>query len=84
MANEQNLIPFFERTESEQREICSKGGKKSGETRRKKRDMKAVMEQLLSFSPTSQSDYEFLINQGVDISSLDPDFINNMLVVNLA
>lgn len=84
MANEQNLIPFSERTESEQREICSEGGKKSGEARRKRRDMKAVMEQLLSLSPTSQSDYEFLINQGVDISSLDPDFINNMLVVNAA
>lgn len=30
MANEQNLIPFSERTESEQREIRSEGGKASG------------------------------------------------------
>lgn len=34
--NEQNLIPFNERTESEQREITQKGGLKSGEVRREK------------------------------------------------
>lgn len=82
--NEKNLIPFSKRSKSEARENGSKGGKKSGEVRRKKRDMKAVMEQLLSLSPTSQSDYKFLFNQGVDLDSLDPDFINNMLVVNAA
>ena len=31
MPNEKNLIPFNERTESEQRAIQSKGGKASGE-----------------------------------------------------
>ena len=84
MANEKNLIPFSERTENEQRKICSKGGKRSGEVRRKKRDMKSVMELLLNLSPTSRSDYEFLLNQGVDLNSLDPDFVNNMLIVNAA
>ncbi|MGN0621823.1 MAG: hypothetical protein ACI4I9_08140 [Porcipelethomonas sp.] len=40
--NEKNLIPFSERTESEQREIRSKGGKASG----KKRSMKAIAKKL--------------------------------------
>lgn len=31
--NDENLIPFSERTESERREICSKGGKASGVAR---------------------------------------------------
>lgn len=38
MANEQNLKPFSERTESEQREIRSKGGKSSGKKRQQKAD----------------------------------------------
>ena len=33
MANEQNLIPFNQRTESEHREIAKKGGKASGVSR---------------------------------------------------
>lgn len=33
MGNEQNLIPFDRRTESEQREIARKGGKASGVSR---------------------------------------------------
>lgn len=46
MLNEKNLIPFSERTESEQREIRKKGGIKSGETRRRKRDMKSCLDEL--------------------------------------
>ena len=40
MANEENLIPFSERTESEQREIARKGGIASGESRRAYRSLK--------------------------------------------
>lgn len=47
MANEQNLKPFSERTESEQREIRSKGGKKSGEVRRQKRLLKDYLQDVL-------------------------------------
>ena len=44
MANEQNLIPLGsgKRSEKEEREMRSRGGKKSGETRRKKTAMKKV------------------------------------------
>lgn len=48
MANEQNLIPFNKRTESEQREYAKKGGQKSGEVRRQRKAMKEQMETLLA------------------------------------
>ena len=48
MANAENLVPFDERTESEQREIRSKGGKASGETRRRKKAMRQAASMLLN------------------------------------
>lgn len=47
MANEENLIPFNERTEKEKREIGIKGGIASGEARRKKKAMREVAEMVL-------------------------------------
>lgn len=47
MANEQNLKPFNERTESEQRAIQKKGGEASGRSRREKRDLRQALEMLL-------------------------------------
>lgn len=49
MANEQNLQPLGndERSKKKARELGAKGGKASGEARRKKRDLKACMEALL-------------------------------------
>ena len=44
MANEQNLIPWNKRTESEQREMQSKGGIASGKARRKKKTLKEIAE----------------------------------------
>lgn len=48
MANEQNLIPNSKRTPSEVRENARKGGIKSGETRRRKKEMRERLEILLS------------------------------------
>lgn len=45
--NEQNLIPFNQLTESEQRALARKGGLASGEARRKKASMKQSMQNLL-------------------------------------
>lgn len=47
--NEENLIGkgFDSRTTEEQREIARKGGKASGETRRRKRDLRLALEVLL-------------------------------------
>lgn len=48
MANNENLIPFGKRTESEQREIRSAGGKASGAARRRKADFKKTLNLLLT------------------------------------
>ena len=84
MANEENLIPFSERSESEAREMGSKGGKKSGEARRKKKSMKQVMDMLLEMPANTIADYQFLADMGIDLNEFSEKEINNMLVVNAA
>ena len=44
---QENLIPCSERSKDETREIGAKGGKASGEARRRKRDIQAAMQALL-------------------------------------
>lgn len=68
MANEQNLKPFDQRTEKEQREIRSKGGKASGEARRARKTLK---EELLS-----------LLSQ--DIKSDDGKVVNTQVAMSVA
>ncbi len=46
--------------------------------------MKQVMEMLLDMPANTSDDYSLLTEEGIDIDSLDPEFINNMLVVNAA
>lgn len=71
MANEQNLIPFNKRTEREQREYARKGGRKSGEVRRKRKAMKEQMEILLSL-PFKQSEaLDFMKDLGIEEDNLD-------------
>lgn len=41
--NSENLVPNTERSQEELREMGRKGGIKSGESRRRQRDMKKVM-----------------------------------------
>lgn len=74
MANEENLIPMDERTENEQREIARKGGKKSGEARRRKKDMKAKMKLLLSLHPTA-SQTELLKALGIPEEDADNEML---------
>ncbi len=47
MANEQNLIPNSQRSPKELREMCRKGGKKSGEVRRAMKSFREVFEEQL-------------------------------------
>lgn len=81
-----NLIPFpkSNRSKDEIREINSKGGKASGATRRKKRDMKQCMELLLSLPASSPYDYQLLADMGMNFADFSTDEINNMLIVNAA
>lgn len=62
--NEKNLIPFSERSESEVREINSKGGRKSGETRRRKKALKALMNDLLSSDIVNDEIYNKTVDMG--------------------
>lgn len=44
----ENLVPLNKRTKDEQRKIQSEGGRKSGETRRRKADFKKTLNALLT------------------------------------
>ncbi|HER9031035.1 TPA: hypothetical protein VM885_001928, partial [Streptococcus pyogenes] len=48
MANEENLIPGNKRSKSELREITRKGGIASGKARRRKKELKTIIEQALN------------------------------------
>ena len=67
MANEQNLSGhgFDERTASEQREIASKGGKASGEARRRKRSLREAMQTMLALE-LSEKEINDLAKKGYD------------------
>lgn len=77
--NENNLIPGAHSLTVEEQ---SRGGKNSGASRRRKRDMKACMQVLLSL-PASEDDYKLLSDMGINIEEF-PEDITNMLVVNAA
>lgn len=74
MANEKNLVPFDERTESEQREIASAGGKASGKARRRKKSLKQKMQLLLSL-PAADNDQAELSAMGVDPDDMDNEMV---------
>ena len=63
MANEKNLIPFNERTKSQQREIASKGGKASVEAKRKRKTLKEELLVMLEDEELQQSVAIALIKQ---------------------
>lgn len=66
MANEKNLIPFNERTESEHRAIAIAGGKASGESRRARKTLKEELLLLLSEGDTQQNVSVALIQKALD------------------
>ena len=71
MANEKNLIPFDERTESEQREIASAGGIASGAARRRKRALKEAADLYLSLPVSDKRSWNRLARKGVDPEDID-------------
>ncbi len=84
MANEQNLIPNNKRTPSEVRKNAAKGGKASGEARRRKKTMRQMMEMLLELPANTLEDYQLLLDLGFDFKGSDNLETNNLLVVNAA
>lgn len=63
--NNENLIPFNELTESEQRETAKKGGIASGVARRQKKAFKTVLDALLRSGTCSKSDLRLLESFGL-------------------
>lgn len=74
MANEQNLVPFDERSEREARELGQKGGIASGKARRRKKNMKQKMQLLLSL-PAADNDQVELTAMGVDPEDMDNEMV---------
>ena len=64
MANNENLIPFDKRTESEQREIRSAGGRASGKSRRRTAKLRETMNRLLTMKVEVGELSDVLISDG--------------------
>ncbi len=77
LTGEENLIPLNKRTKEEQREIAIKGGKASGESRRKRKLLKDSMNVLLNLPVRNTRDYNALVKMGIPIEDID----NSQLVV---
>lgn len=77
MANERNLIPFDERTESEQREIAQKGGIASGAARRRKKSLREAADLYLSLPLRDKRKLNAMLRDGVDPEDAD----NQMAII---
>lgn len=71
MPNEKNLIPFDQRTEEEQRDIRSAGGKASGVSRRRKRSLKEAADLYLSLPVSDRRAWNKIARRGVDPEDID-------------
>lgn len=76
MPNEKNLIPFDERTESEQREIRSAGGQASGVSRRRKKSLREATKLYLSLPVADKRTWNRLAREGVE-----PEDVDNQMAV---
>lgn len=81
MANEENLIPWNKRTESEQREYARRGGKKSGEVRRQRKAMKEQMEMLLSLPFKVKDSKGNDVVDSLEFLGIDKENIDNQMAI---
>ena len=86
MANEQNLIPIQEvnsrRSREEHKKDSAKGGKKSGEVRRKRKAMKEQMEMLLSLPCNIQDKYGNNMAEVVStLFGINKDEVDNQMLM---
>ena len=77
MPNEQNLIPFDQRSESEQRAIRSAGGRASGASRRTKKSLREAADLYLSLQVSDKRVWNKLSRDGVEPEDID----NQMAIV---
>lgn len=81
MNGQENLIPFNERTEEEQREIARKGGIASGEARRRRREIKDSLDLLLSLPFKIQANNADTIRQQLNNLGVPEDEIDNQMAM---
>lgn len=71
MANEKNLIPMDQRSQSEARELGREGGKASGAARRRKRSLKEAADLYLSLPVSDRRTWNKIAKRGVDPEDID-------------
>lgn len=74
--NEDNLIPAAHKLTVEEQ---SRGGKASGKSRRRKKNMKQLAEMLLQLPSNDSNDYQLLLDMG-----FDEEEVSHQLVINAA
>lgn len=78
MANEQNLIPFdSNQNREEAKKNGAKGGRASGEARRRKKSIRENMKRILAMTPTAD-----ISDMGLD--GIEDDELTNQLVMTAA
>lgn len=73
----ENLINFTERTEDEARMMSQKGGKASGEARRRKKTMREALEMMLFHTKLNEQTKQMLKAEGVS----DVEDMNHQMVI---
>ena len=68
--NDRNLIPVNKRSKSEAREISRQGGIKSGEARRKKKQVKQLITDFLQSEPEGMETVGLFIDEGTTRAAL--------------
>lgn len=76
MPGEENLIPFNERTEEEQRRIQKAGGRASGAARRRKKSLKEAADLYLSLPVSDKRRWNKIARKYVE-----PDDIDNQMAM---
>ena len=66
-----NLIPFSERTEDEQRKICSMGGVASGIARRRRKALREAADIFLALPLPDKDEVKRLRKLGLDMDDID-------------
>ena len=76
MANEQNLIPMDQRSQSEARELGREGGRASGVSRRRKRSLREAADLYLSLPVSNTREWN-----KISIDGVDPEDIDNQMAM---
>ena len=82
MANETNLVPFDERTESEQREICKKGGRASGIKRRQLKTLADELKSLLKEELTDKKGRKMSTQTAISTALINAAIHGNVKAFN--